>query len=96
MSLQAQATHKLIKTEKPAISVTVDGRTLELTHAATTLATEEQIKTTILNLASTSNVQLPEITVHRNRDGSLTLATGSLPKYFLWPEDDDGGEREAP
>ena len=82
---------------KSAVIIAVDGKTLELSQAQTADTTAEQIKVLLESAASLSNVQLPTVTMHVNRDGSIAMATGKLPKDFVWPEDDTrfDSEREA-
>jgi hypothetical protein len=77
MALTRIATWK--DTLKAAILLEVDGRLLQLSHSALPMHNIER-------QASTSNVALPNIFVHVNRDGSLALATGMEPD--IWPEDE--------
>lgn len=85
MTLQRIATWKDAK--KEAALLVVDGIKLKVEHAdLSRLDTAKKIETELNSQASTSNVALPRIFVHINRDGSLALATGALPA--VWPEDD--------
>ena len=86
MAISAIGTHR--DATKDAITLTVDGTRIALSHDQTADRTEEQITVALGGAATTADVVLPEITVHINRDGSLALATGKLPKGFVWPEDE--------
>jgi hypothetical protein len=84
-----------------AVLIVVDGKKIEIDHASlTTLDTAEKIKAELQSQASLSNMQLPKIFIHLNRDGSVAVAVGAEPR--VWPEDEtdeivpfdvrDGGE----
>jgi N-dimethylarginine dimethylaminohydrolase len=86
MALQRVATWKRAEQGK-AVLLVVDGKRIEINHASlTTLDTAEKIEAELQSQATTSNVQLPKIFVHVNRDGSVAVATGAEPR--AWPEDE--------
>ena len=59
----------------------------EITHSDLTIFnTEKKIKSEIERQASLSAKQLPEIFFHKNKDGSIAIATGQEPN--IWPEDE--------
>jgi hypothetical protein len=86
MPLQAIGTHRTPE-KGDAITVTIAGVRLALTHAATTGLDADQVEAVLSAAASTGNVELPEVHVHVNRDGSLAIHTGKLPKDHVWLED---------
>jgi hypothetical protein len=70
-----------------ALLLVVDGKKVEIDHAAlTTLDTAEKIEAELRSQATTANVQLPKLFIHLNRDGSVAVATGAEPE--IWPEDE--------
>ena len=72
-----------------AVVIEIDRAKFEVTHAnLTTYDTVEKIKAEIERQASLSAKQLPKIFFHKNRDGSIAIATGDEPK--VWPEDEKG------
>lgn len=85
MALEAIGTHKSGKTDKPAVTIRVDGRTFSLSHEQVSDRTGTQIVADLESAASLSGVDLPRLYVHVNRDGSLAVATGREPE--TWPED---------
>ncbi len=89
MPLQGVATWR--HERKHPLTLRVDGAEITVTRAdLATLTTAEQVSQLVANLAATSRVQLPPITVHINRDRSIAIATGKPPE--TWPED----ERDKP
>jgi len=86
MSLTRLATWK--DTKKEAALLIVDGIKLEIAHDdLSTLDTAEKIEAELNSQASISNVALPKIFAHINRDGSIALATGQEP--LVWPENEN-------
>lgn len=72
-----------------AILIVVDGKTVKLSQAAVLGKTAAQLETAMGAAALLSNVQLPTMFFHVNRDASLVVATGKAPN--LWPEDEIDG-----
>lgn len=72
---------------REAIVLEINGRQMKIDHAdLSTFKNAKAMEAAIRAQAATSNVKLPPIFVHVNRDGSLALATGAAPNR--WPEDD--------
>ncbi len=72
-----------------AVLIEIDRIRFEISHAdLATHDTVEKIEAEIRRQASTSAKQLPAIFFHKNRDGSVAIATGAAPK--VWPEDELG------
>lgn len=85
--MERVATWKTDKGGRPAVFIQIDGRELAVTHAGLeTHDTTAKLEVEFERQASLSNVQLPELFFHVNRDGSIALATGFAPK--VWPEDE--------
>lgn len=81
------ATWKTDKGGRSAVLIRIDQRELTIAHAdLITYDTAEKLKAEIERQASLSDVELPELFFHVNRDNSIALATGSAPK--VWPEDE--------
>ena len=69
-----------------SVVIEIDRVKFEITHTdLTTYNTVEKIKSEIERQASLSAKQLPEIFFHKNKDGSIAIATGAEPE--IWPED---------
>jgi len=86
MGINRIATYKLGKSDT-AVLIEVDGKPIEITYSElSTYNTEKKIENRIDFLASKSKVDLPEIFIHKNRDGSVAVATGQEPD--IWPEDE--------
>ena len=96
MPLTQQSTYKATVADTDAITLTWNGRTYALAHAQAALLTPEQIELALRSLATPDGQTLPEVHIHRNVGGSLAFLIGPMPIGFLWPEEDDGGEREGP
>jgi len=94
MALNAVGTHKPEKRDRSAAELTVDRTRIALTHEQVSGRPAAQVKAALDAAASLSNVELPPVYVHVNRDGSLAMLTGRLPKGFVWPEDDPENARE--
>ena len=92
MSLTAVGTHKSNKIGRAAITLSVNKREFELSHEASALLSDVQVKEALISLAGTADVQLPNVVIHRNRDDNLAILVGDLPKDFVWPEDEDKKE----
>jgi phosphoserine phosphatase len=90
VALTLVGTRKSDHVDEPAIRLVLDGKELAISQATVDGLSEAQVTAAIEAAASLSSVALPAIAVHRNRDGSLAIATGTLPKEFTWPEDEEG------
>ena len=64
--------------------------TLRISQANVSGKTATQIESALEAAAAFSTVELPTLHAHVNRDGTIALATGNLPKGFVWPEDEVG------
>lgn len=85
--MERVATWKTDKGGRPAVLIQIDGRELAVTHVGLAIYdTAAKLEAEIERQAVLSNVQLPRLFFHVNRDGSIALATGFPPK--VWPEDE--------
>jgi hypothetical protein len=86
MALRRVATTR--KTEKGyAVLVETEKQTYLLTaDDLLTYDSAEKVKTELDRQVSAAKETLPPLFVHKNRDGSLALATGGAPA--VWPEDE--------
>lgn len=74
-----------------ATVIEIDRVKFEISHAdLADFDTMEKIKAEIERQALLSAKQLPDLFFHKNRDGSIAVATGSEPNK--WPEDEDNGK----
>lgn len=69
MALTRVGTHPSRQADKAAVVLVVDGREISLSHAQVAERSEEQIESALQAAASTSDVALPRIFLHWNRDG---------------------------
>ena len=74
-------------TQGMAVLLIVNEQKIEITHAdLNKFDTKKKIEPELKRQAILSNVDLPAIFAHINRDGSIAIATSAAPK--VWPEDD--------
>ncbi len=69
--------------EGDAVGITIDGVKHSITDADASGKNSAKLKST---LETKFGKSLPNVFVHKNRDGSFALATDVKPK--VWPEDD--------
>lgn len=69
-----------------AVVIEIDGTKFEISHADLIIYdTEKKIRTEIKQQASLAAKKLPKLFFHKNKGGSIAIATGIEPK--IWPED---------
>jgi len=81
--------------KKHAISITVDGITIALSHAEARGKSAQGLLTALAARARKAGVTLPVVAIHRNKNGRLAIATGTPPGQVVWPEDQRRNERLA-
>lgn len=75
---------------RAAVLLEVAGCRVQISHLElVTYATVVDMEDELCRRASLAGKSLPRFFIHKNRDGSLAVATGTEPE--VWPED----EREA-
>jgi len=85
MGLTRVATFRDVK--KAAVLLVIGGDRVELSHGDLSIHnTAEAVGEVLSARAGLAGVVLPRVFVHVNRDGSLAVATGRVPK--VWPEDE--------